>query len=99
MREEHPGPLTIAPPIVPSDTWTRFFLPLADRYLSPFQSEAVKLLAMFQSYTSMATPFTPTHPVRDPAQAMTTAVHHWAARKPRLALAQPRPRTPLTKGA
>ncbi|MER7921481.1 MULTISPECIES: hypothetical protein [unclassified Streptomyces] len=46
---------------------------------------------MFQSYTSMATPFTPTRPVRDSAGAMTTAVHHWAARKPRLALAEMRP--------
>ena len=84
------------PPIVPADTWNRFFLPLAERYLSPFQNEAVKLLAMFQSYTSMAAPFTPTRPVPDPAGAMTTAVHHWAARKPRLALAEPRPWTLLT---
>ncbi|MEU5793507.1 SDR family oxidoreductase [Streptomyces sp. NPDC047813] len=96
FRAAHGAPPIARPPIVPPDTWTRFFLPLADRYLSPFQSEAVKLLAMFQSYTSMATPFTPTHPVRDPAQAMTTAVHHWAARKPRLALAEPRPWTLLT---
>ncbi|MER8062375.1 MULTISPECIES: hypothetical protein [unclassified Streptomyces] len=73
--------------------------PLADHYLSPFQTEAVTLLAMFQSYTSMATPFTPTRPVRDPAWAMTTAVRHWAARKPRLAPAEMRPWTSLTKGA
>ncbi|MEW2275048.1 SDR family oxidoreductase [Streptomyces griseofuscus] len=96
FRAAHGAPAIARPPIVPPDTWTRFFLPLADRYLSPFQSEAVKLLAMFQSYTSMATPFTPTYPVRDPADAMTTAVHHWAARKPRLALAEPRPWTLLT---
>ncbi|OIK25087.1 SDR family oxidoreductase [Streptomyces malaysiense] len=93
FRATHGAPPIARPPIVPPDAWTRFFLPLADRHLSPFQAEAVKLLAMFQSYTSMAAPFTPTCPVRDPASAMTTAVHHWAARKPRLALADPRPWT------
>ncbi len=81
------------PPFVPPDTWNRFFLPLADQYLSPFQHQAVQLLAMFQSYTSMATPFEPTRTVRDPGAVMETAVRHWAARKPRLALARPNPWT------
>ncbi|MER5867110.1 SDR family oxidoreductase [Kitasatospora sp. NPDC002040] len=83
------------PPLVPVESWNRFFLPLADQYLSPVQSRAVKLLAMFQSYTSMAEPFTPTHPVPDPAAVLATAVHHWAASKPRLALARPHPWTLL----
>ncbi|MFJ9520214.1 SDR family oxidoreductase [Kitasatospora sp. NPDC101801] len=83
------------PPLVPVESWNRFFLPLADRYLSPFQTQAVRLLAMFQSYTAMAEPFTPTHPVTDPATVMATAVRHWADRKPRLALARPEPWTLL----
>ncbi|MER6329612.1 SDR family oxidoreductase [Streptomyces sp. NPDC001034] len=99
FRAAHGAPPIAHPPIIPPDTWTRFFLPLADRWLSPFQAEAVKLLAMFQSYTGMAAPFTPTRPVRDPASAMTTAVHHWATRKPRLALAEPRPWTLLPEDA
>ncbi|MEV4616817.1 SDR family oxidoreductase [Kitasatospora sp. NPDC049258] len=77
------------PRIVSGDSWDRFFLPLADRYLSPVQSQAVKLLAMFQSYTSMTRPFEPTRPVADPAAVMTAAVRHWATSKPRLALATP----------
>ncbi|OON77718.1 SDR family oxidoreductase [Streptomyces tsukubensis] len=85
------------PPFVPTDTWNRFFLPLAEQYLSPFQHHAVQLLAMFQSYTSMATPFEPTRAVSDPGPVLETAVRHWAARKPRLALAEPNPWTLLTK--
>ncbi|GAA2112006.1 hypothetical protein GCM10009759_54410 [Kitasatospora saccharophila] len=83
------------PPLVSTDSWNRFFLPLSDRYLSPVQSQAVKLLAMFQSYTGMRRPFTPTWKVPDPATAMATAVHHWAHRRPRLALAHPEPWTRL----
>ncbi|WP_329586743.1 SDR family oxidoreductase [Kitasatospora sp. NBC_01250] len=83
------------PPLVSGDTWNRFFLPLADQYLSPFQSQAVKLLAMFQSYTSMTRPFEPTRPVSDPAQVLAASVRYWAARKPRLALARPEPWTLL----
>ncbi|MFJ6137217.1 SDR family oxidoreductase [Kitasatospora sp. NPDC092286] len=83
------------PPLVSGDSWNRFFLPLADQYLSPFQSQAVKLLAMFQSYTSMSEPFEPTRTVHDPAAVMAASVRHWAARKPRLALARPEPWTLL----
>ncbi|PWI41639.1 SDR family oxidoreductase [Streptomyces sp. ICBB 8177] len=86
------------PPIVATDSWNRFFLPLAERYLSPFQHEAVKLLAMFQSYTSMSRPFEPTRTVEDPATAMAGAVRHWADRKPRLALARPEPWTMVARG-
>ncbi|MGQ4511772.1 SDR family oxidoreductase [Streptomyces sp. DW26H14] len=85
------------PPFVATEAWNRFFLPLAEQYLSPFQQQAVKLLAMFQSYTSMAAPFEPTHRVRDPAAVLESAVRHWAARKPRLALATPDPWTLLTR--
>ncbi|MEU1295807.1 SDR family oxidoreductase [Streptomyces sp. NPDC005840] len=84
------------PPLVSGDSWNRFFLPLADQYLSPFQNQAVKLLAMFQSYTSMREPFEPTRTVRDPAGVLAASVRHWAAAKPRLALARPEPWTMLT---
>ncbi|MDH6131077.1 nucleoside-diphosphate-sugar epimerase [Kitasatospora sp. MAA4] len=87
------------PPIVPGESWDRFFLPLADQYLSPFQSQAVKLLAMFQSYTSMSEPFEPTRTVEDPAAVMAASVRYWAAAKPRLALARPEPWTLLARAA
>ncbi|MFI5618012.1 SDR family oxidoreductase [Streptomyces sp. NPDC051567] len=87
------------PPIVSGDSWNRFFLPLADQYLSPFQNQAVRLLSMFQSYTSMGAPFEPTRTVADPAAVMAASVRHWAARKPRLALAAPAPWTLLAKAA
>ncbi|WP_051814161.1 SDR family oxidoreductase [Kitasatospora sp. MBT63] len=87
------------PRIVPGDSWDRFFLPLADRYLSPVQSQAVKLLAMFQSYTSMGRPFTPTRTVTDPAAVMAAAVRHWATTRPRLALATPQPWTLIDDSA
>ncbi|WP_329562786.1 SDR family oxidoreductase [Kitasatospora sp. NBC_01266] len=85
------------PPMVSGDSWDRFFRPLADQYLSPFQSQAVKLLAMFQSYTSMTEPFEPTRTVEDPAQVMAASVRYWAAQKPRLALASPEPWTLLAR--
>ncbi|MFI5533074.1 SDR family oxidoreductase [Kitasatospora sp. NPDC051853] len=92
-RAAHGAAPIARPPLVPVERWDRFFLPLADRHLSPFQAQAVKLLAMFQSYTAMTEPFAPTHPVRDPATVMATAVRHWAGAKPRLALARPEPWT------
>lgn len=83
------------PPLVPNDSWNRFFLPLAEQYLSPVQNHAVKLLAMFQSYTSMSRPFEPTWKVADPAAVVAASVRHWATAKPRLALARPEPWTLL----
>lgn len=87
------------PPLVSGDSWNRFFLPMADQYLSPFQSQAVRLLAMFQSYTSMREPFEPTRTVEDPAAVMAASVRYWAAHKPRLALATPQPWTLLAQPA
>lgn len=81
------------PPMVSTDSWNRFFLPLAQQWLSPVQQQAVNLLAMFQSYTSMAEPFEPTRPVRDPGEVMAASVRHWAYSKPRQALATPSPWT------
>ena len=86
------------PPLVPVERWERFFRPLADRHLSPFQSQAVKLLAMFQSYTAMTEPFVPTRVVADPAAVMAGAVRHWAQSRPRSALAHPQPWTLLGAG-
>ncbi|MGX9890609.1 SDR family oxidoreductase [Streptomyces sp. NPDC002276] len=96
FRAQHGAAPIEQPPFVPTRTWNRFFLPLANQYLSPFQHHAVQLLAMFQSYTSMSTPFEPTRTVHDPGAVLETAVRHWAVRKPRLALARPNPWTLLT---
>ncbi|WP_030458689.1 SDR family oxidoreductase [Kitasatospora sp. NRRL B-11411] len=98
FRAAHGAAPVARPPLVPVDSWNRFFLPLCDQYLSPIQSQAVKLLAMFQSYTSMRRPFTPTWKVPDPATAMAASVHHWATRRPHLALARPQPWTLLGPG-
>jgi nucleoside-diphosphate-sugar epimerase len=84
------------PPTVSTDSWNRFFLPLAEQWLSPVQRQAVRLLAMFQSYTSMSEPFTPTRPVEQPAEVVAVSVRHWARRKPRQALATPSPWTMVT---
>ncbi|MBC3841173.1 NAD-dependent epimerase/dehydratase family protein [Streptacidiphilus sp. 4-A2] len=81
------------PPLVSVDSWNRFFLPLSNQYLSPFQGQAVRLLAMFQSYTSMSEPFEPTWTVADPGAVLAASVRNWAACKPRLALAVPAPWT------
>ncbi len=84
------------PPTVSTDSWNRFFLPLAEQWLSPVQRQAVRLLAMFQSYTSMSEPFTPTRLVTDPARVVDASVRYWARRKPRQALATPNPWTRVT---
>jgi hypothetical protein len=95
FRAQHGAAPIEQPPFVPTSTWNRFFLPLADQYLSPFQHQAVQLPAMFQSCTSMSSPFEPTRTVHDPGAVLETAVRHWAARKPRPALARPNPWTLL----
>ncbi|MGK5543213.1 SDR family oxidoreductase [Streptomyces sp. URMC 127] len=86
------GPIA-TPPVVSTDRWNSFFLPLARQELSPVQQQAVSLLAMFQSCTSMAEPFEPTRPVRDPGEVLAASVRHWARSNPRQALAAPSPWT------
>ena len=86
FRAEHGVEPIAKPPTVSTDSWNRFFLPLAEQWLSPVQQQAVKLLAMFQSYTSMNEPFQPTRPVADPGGVMAASVRHWAESKPRQAL-------------
>ncbi|MEU8175736.1 SDR family oxidoreductase [Microbispora hainanensis] len=81
----------VAPPFIATERWHRFFLPLARRHLSPVQSQAVELLGMFESYTSMPKPFTPTRPVLDPASVLAESVRWWARTRPRLALRTPEP--------
>lgn len=93
FRAGHGAPPVPRPPLIPTATWNRFLLPLADEYLTPMQNHAVALLAMFQSYTSMTRPFEPTHPVDDPAAVLAASVRYWAAHKPRQALADPHPWT------
>jgi nucleoside-diphosphate-sugar epimerase len=80
-----------APPFIPTRRWHRFFLPLAEEHLSPVQLEVVRLLGMFESYTSLAEPFEPTQQVTDPEQVLVTSVRWWAERKPRLAARIPEP--------
>ncbi|MFD3869336.1 SDR family oxidoreductase [Streptomyces sp. NPDC058623] len=93
FRAEHGVDPIAQPPTVSTDSWNRFFLPLAAQWLSPVQQEAVKLLAMFQSYTSMSEPFEPTHKVLDPGGVMAASVLHWARSKPRQALGRTVPWT------
>ncbi|MCB5164666.1 SDR family oxidoreductase [Streptomyces bambusae] len=93
FRAEHGVDPIAQPPTVSTDSWNRFFLPLAAQWLSPVQQEAVRLLAMFQSYTSMSRPFEPTHKVADPGGVMAAAVRHWAQSKPRQALGRTVPWT------
>ncbi|MGY5128291.1 SDR family oxidoreductase [Streptomyces nigrescens] len=93
FRAEHGVEPIAKPPTVSTDSWNRFFLPLAEQWLTPVQQQAVKLLAMFQSYTSMSEPFQPTRPVADPGGVMAASVRHWAETKPRQALGRPTPWT------
>lgn len=79
------------PPFISAARWHRFFLPFAERHMSPVQNEAVKLLGMFEQYTSMSAPFTPTHPVTEPEEVLRRSVEWWAARKPRHVLRTPTP--------
>ncbi|MGF7235302.1 MAG: SDR family oxidoreductase [Frankia sp.] len=78
------APIT-APPIVATSRWRRFFLPLARLELSEVQNHAVELLGMFESYTSLSEPFTPTRTVTDPAAVLERSVWRWADTRPRLA--------------
>ncbi|MDI5964487.1 SDR family oxidoreductase [Streptantibioticus silvisoli] len=97
-RAAHGAEPIATPPTVPTDSWDRFYLPLTRQWLSPMQQQAVDLLAMFQSYTSMAEPFEPTRPVRDPGAVVAASVARWAAGKPRQALATPTPWTLVGPG-
>jgi nucleoside-diphosphate-sugar epimerase len=84
-REAHGVEPIARPPIVSTQRWHRFFLPLAEQHLSEVQHKAVQLLGMFESYTSMMEPFEPTQVVVDPADVLRKSVLWWANRKPRLA--------------
>ncbi|MEU4559562.1 SDR family oxidoreductase [Actinoplanes sp. NPDC023936] len=90
-RARHGVPPIEPPPLISRRRWHRFFLPLADQYLSPIQRGAVDLLGMFESYTSMPEPFTPTRPVEDPAAVLVASVRYWTETKPRLAARLPQP--------
>lgn len=79
------------PPMVSLDSWQRFYLPLAEGYLSPMQHEAVRLLGMFESYTSMSSPFRPDLVVEDPSEVVIRSVRHWAQARPRLLAKTPKP--------
>ncbi|MEU1408313.1 SDR family oxidoreductase [Streptomyces sp. NPDC005728] len=84
------APLAVAP-MISTDSWNRFFLPLARQWLTPVQNETLRLLSMFQSYTSMTDPFTPTRIVHDPAEIVAVSVRNWAQLRRRQALAAPQP--------
>ncbi|MER7210349.1 SDR family oxidoreductase [Streptosporangium sp. NPDC000239] len=84
-RAERGIPPVAVPPFISPRRWHRFFLPFAEQHLSPIQLQAVRLLGMFESYTSMADPFEPTRQVTDPAATLARSVLWWADAKPRLA--------------
>ncbi|MDG4807574.1 SDR family oxidoreductase [Micromonospora sp. WMMD1120] len=86
------GPIQV-PPLISTESWHRFFLPLAERHLSQVQHEAVRLLGMFESYTSMPAPFEPTRPVADPRAVLVQSVRWWAENKQRAASRTPTPWT------
>ncbi|WP_222854138.1 SDR family oxidoreductase [Fodinicola acaciae] len=90
-RVAHGVPPLERPPIVSTERWHRFFLPLAEQHLSEVQHRAVQLLGMFESYTSMMEPFEPTNQVVDPAEVLRRSVRWWADSKPRLAARLPEP--------
>ncbi len=90
-RQAKDLPPIATPPIIPTPRWRRFYLPFARQELSEVQNRAVDLLGMFESYTSMDEPFTPTWPVVDPASVLARSVLWWANTKPRLASRTPLP--------
>ncbi|RBY95895.1 hypothetical protein DQ237_12200 [Blastococcus sp. TF02-8] len=89
-RDRRIAPIEVPPTIDPG-SWHRFFRPLSDQYLTPLQQEGVRLLGMFESYTSMSRPFSATSLVENPAEVLSSSVRYWAERKPRLASRTPEP--------
>ncbi|MEU6260344.1 SDR family oxidoreductase [Streptomyces sp. NPDC047043] len=84
------APIPLAP-VIPTAHWHGFYLPLSTPHLSDVQQRAVDLLSMFESYTSIPAPFTPTKQVRDPADLLARSVRWWADAKPRHAKRLPEP--------
>ncbi|MFF4543399.1 SDR family oxidoreductase [Streptomyces sp. NPDC001435] len=84
------APIPLAP-VIPAAHWHGFYLPLMAPHLSDVQQRAVDLLSMFESYTSIPAPFTPTKTVRDPAGLLSHSVRWWADAKPRHAKRLPEP--------
>ncbi|NYJ35786.1 SDR family oxidoreductase [Nocardiopsis aegyptia] len=84
------APIT-PPPFIAPERWHRFFLPLAEEHLSPVQLQVVRLLGMFESYTSLDRPFVHTRRADDPATALARSVRWWADSRPRLASRIPQP--------
>ncbi|OKI02561.1 hypothetical protein A6A06_16230 [Streptomyces sp. CB02923] len=73
------------PPFIATRRWHRFFLPLAKEHLSPVQLQAVQLLGMFESYTSLKRPLEHTRQVEEIQETLARSIRWWADRKPRLA--------------
>jgi nucleoside-diphosphate-sugar epimerase len=79
------------PPFVPTESWQRFFLPLAQEWLSHRQLQALEVLEAFRSYTAQSITFDPTTRVEAPDEVLRRSVRHWAATHQRPALRTPRP--------
>lgn len=90
-RVERGAPRFVAPPVVSTERWQRFFLPFARTSFSPTQLRVIDMLSQFVPYmsTSMATP--PDVVVAPIREALARSVRHWASANPRLAAAEPRP--------
>lgn len=78
-------------PVIPSDTWREFHLPLVAAHFSDVQKRAMQLLSAFEGYANMPTPFRPTQVVADPAAVLDSSVRWWADAKPRHAQRVPEP--------
>ncbi|MFC5216370.1 SDR family oxidoreductase [Streptomyces coerulescens] len=86
------APVPVAP-VIPSETWRRFHLPLTARHFSTVQKRALELLSAFEGYACMPTPFRPTQTVVDPADVLAKSVRWWADAKSRHARRAPEPWT------
>lgn len=78
-------------PVIPPDSWERFFQPFVTPHLTHRQLIVLELLGSFRPYLALSEPLEPERSVEDILPCVERSTTYWADTNPRLAARTPRP--------
>ncbi len=90
-RQEHDRRPLEKLPLIPLETWDRFFRPFAQANLTPRQLLILDLLGSFEPYLALTKPLQPDYTVTDILPCLEVSTRYWAKVNPRIAMRTPRP--------
>lgn len=90
-RQEHDRQPLETPPVIPLESWDRFFRPFAQANLTPRQLMILDLLGSFEPYLALTEPLQPDYTVTDIVPCLEISTRYWAEVNPRIAMRTPRP--------